>query len=136
LLLRFRTKHNQEVEMGYYLGDGKVRILGHHIGRQLALTLDEIESWQAVNPAQLQEIENVEERQSGTLAETPADQRHEHRGDAEASRGRHSESPDDRGAAFCGFKDLEDAAEWAGLDQETPSGIDTGIEPGYLFPGE
>ena len=122
--------------MGYYLGDGKVRILGHRIVRQLPLTLDEIESWQAVNPTQLQEIENAEERPSRAVEETPADQRHEHRGNAEARRRRDSKPTQDRGATFCGFEDLEDPAEWADLDQEAAARAEQGDGPGDLQPGK
>ena len=60
LLLRFRSKCNGDVDIGYYLGDGEVRILGHSIVRQLPLRLDEIEAWCAVDPEQLREIEDAE----------------------------------------------------------------------------
>ncbi len=56
LLLRFRTKLG-DTEMGYYAG-GTLRILGHHVGRQLPLSLDEIEAWAAVDPEQLERIES------------------------------------------------------------------------------
>lgn len=60
LLLRFRSKYTGDVDMGYYLGEGEVRILGHSIVRQLPLRLEEIEAWQAVDQDQLRKIEDAE----------------------------------------------------------------------------
>jgi hypothetical protein len=129
LLLRFRTKVTQEIEMGYYLGDGKVRILGHHIGRQLPLMLDEMEAWMPVNAEQLQEIENAE------LGPDPASERYVHRGNEAPRSGRNCPAPAQRQTAEVGFADLEDYAEWAGIDQETEEGADPGDRSGNLFPG-
>ncbi len=136
LLLRFLLAHDGEAVMGYYLGDRKVRILGEPIGPQQALTLDHVTHWQAVNPRQLQEIENAEEIESGSMAEAPTCERDADRGNAEAGSGRDSEPAQDGRAAFEGFEDLEDAAEWADIEQETPSRFDPGVEFGDLQPGE
>jgi hypothetical protein len=135
LLLRFRSKLGDDC-MGYYLGDGKVRILGHSIRHQLPLTLDEIESWQAVNNEQLREIEDAEEDRDIPVAETPTDQRHGHRGNAAPGSGRHREPPQDGIAAPLGFEDLEDPAEWADFEQETAPGTDRSGGTGDSIPGQ
>ena len=57
LLLRFRTARTRETSMGYYLGDGKVHILGRRVADQLPLNLDDFTDWQPVNERQLAEIE-------------------------------------------------------------------------------
>lgn len=138
LLLRFRTKHAQDVHMGYYLGDGKVRILGHSTTGQLPLTLDEIDAWSPVAEAQLRKIEDEQDRRAESRAmEAPTpDQRYADRGDAKASSGRDQKPPAVGGDAPVGFADLEDPDEWASTDEEAETYLDSGIEPGYLFPGQ
>lgn len=58
LLLRFRDRQTHVIEMGYYLGDGELRILGKKASHQLPLSLADIDQWQAVDPEQLERIES------------------------------------------------------------------------------
>lgn len=60
LLLLLRSKFDGKTHLGYYLGNGNLRIWGPQMGRQLPLKLDEIDAWMAIDPEQLQEIENAE----------------------------------------------------------------------------